>query len=470
MDTTLKTRILREAGIGEHGLTQDDVTRLREIHGFNELPVKRESWIRVLLSQFGDTMVHILLAAAAISLIVPYVQHGHVSQSETLNTIVILAIVLLNALLGFAQEWRAENAIAMLQKLSAPQVKVRRAGTVSIIPSRELLPGDIMLGEAGDRISADGRIIISSSLEVDEASLTGESVPVTKRSEESLKPGDTTGLVFSGTLVTRGSGESLVINTGIKSEIGKITQMVMNLKPPPTPLAIELKKSGQRIGIVVLGLCAFIFAAGISIGMPVGEIFFTAVSLAVAAVPEGLPAIVTICLAFGVQRMIKRNALIRRLDAVETLGSVTVICADKTGTMTMNRMTVQYVWTPEGVDQRLAVQAAASCNRAELPDIGDPTEVALLVKAKEQNVKRLEIVEEDVPFTSEAKYMVTTHERDGKPVKFTKGAPEVVARFFADADRRAVLAESERMSAQGLRVLAVGIDRGNGYECAGLTR
>lgn len=462
--------ILHQLQASESGLSVSDVERIRSQSGFNEISAKREPLWKAFLAQFQDVMVYILLGAVAVSVLVSLLHGGSLDSHELLNAGIILAIVIINAVLGFMQEWRAENAIALLKKLSAPQVKVRRNGVTSQIPARELVVGDLTLVEAGDRISADARIIASSSAEADESSLTGESVPAAKRAEKAIekKFEFSSGMLYCGTLMTRGSAEAVVLQIGLQTEIGKITAMVMELKPPPTPLQLELKRTGERIGILVLILCVLIFIIGLAKGMEPVELFFTAVSLAVAAVPEGLPAIVTICLAIGVQRMIKNNALIRRLDAVETLGNVTVICADKTGTMTENRMSVTDVWLSEVSDATLLAQAAASCNRAELPDIGDPTEIALLKHAESISAERLPIEEEDVPFTSEAKYMVTLHLLEGKKVKFYKGAPEVIARFVSESEAKSMKETSEEYSQKGLRVLAVAFDSGAGPKSLGL--
>lgn len=453
--TSQRQRILGELGVREDGLTHVQVEEVRAAVGCNEVREYRKPWWKLFVSQFRDVLVLLLLAAAAASLAVPLLREGRLGPEDGINAVVILAIVVLNAVLGFFQESRAERAIALLRQLSAPHVKVRRDGRISILPARELLPGDVMLLEAGDRVSADARIVVSASLETDESSLTGESVPVAKSAQEHC-PNDigSPGMVLSGTLVTRGSAEVVVTATGYRSEIGKIATMVMELESPSTPLQLQLKKAGKLIGLLVVALCAAIFVFGILKGMPLTEMFFTAVSLAVAAVPEGLPAIVTICLAIGVQRMIGKHALIRRLDAVETLGCVTVICADKTGTITENRMRVERIWTAEEVEREAVLEAAASCNRAELPDIGDPTELALLAAAEEGRIERLPIADEEVPFTSEAKYMVTVHERDGERLRYLKGAPEVVAKFCR-GDMSVMLRESERLSAAGSRVLAV---------------
>lgn len=470
MTASERQKILKELHSDEHGLGADRIEKLRTEHGWNELPERKSSLLKLFLSQFQDTMVYILLGAVVVSLLAPLLHEGEIDSRELLNGVVILLIVIINAVFGFIQESRAENAIASLKKLSSPRVKVRRSGVTMMIDARELVPGDLMLIEAGDRVSADARIIASSSLEIDESTLTGESVPVAKRVEEMVPIGSgfSPGMLYTGTLATRGSGEAVVRAIALNTEIGKITSLVMELESPPTPLQVELTRTGQRIGILVLALCVLIFIVGLLKGMEPIELFFTAVSLAVAAVPEGLPAIVTVCLALGVQRMIKKHALIRRLDAVETLGNITVICADKTGTMTENRMRVTELWVSEGADEKDLVRAAASCNRAELPDIGDPTEIALLKHAEDKGVERLPILEEEVPFTSEAKYMVTAHSAVEAVVKYFKGAPEVIARFVPERVRADFLKRSEEYSREGLRVLGVAKDSGSGTEALGL--
>lgn len=470
LTTKLRSVLLKEFGIPSTGLTDDDVRTLQRKHGFNELPELKKSLLKLFFAQFHDVMVYILLGAATVSVLVPYFHAGHMDTAELVDASVILLIVILNAIFGFLQEWRAENAIAMLKKLSAPTVKVRRNGFIRFISSREVVPGDIILIEAGDRLSADARLIASSSLEIDESSLTGESVPVAKAVLEKIEHGFafSPGMLFSGTLVTRGSGEAVVTATGLSTEIGKITSLMLSYKSPKTPLELELSQTGKRIGIIVLILCVIIFVAGLLQGLPAIDIFFTVVSLAVAAVPEGLPAIATVCLAIGVQRMAKKHALIRKMDAVETLGAVTVICADKTGTMTQNKMEVQDVWTLDPEDREGALQIASSCNRAELPDIGDPTEIALLKASAESSIERLEIDEEEIPFTSEAKYMVTLHTFNGASVRYLKGAPEVIARFLDPNVATQVLVKAEEFSSKGLRVLAVAMGPVDAVKFVGL--
>lgn len=470
MNENVRSSILSQYGTGVDGLSSGDVVRLQKEYGRNELPEKHSSLALLFLGQFKNAMVLILLGAVAVSLLLPLVQGRDAGHEELLNAGIILAIVLLNATFGFVQEWRAGSAIASLRKLSGASAKVRRNGAVTVIDAAELVPGDIFIVEAGDRISADARLVASASLEVDEASMTGESVPVSKKVDADFTPpkeGFSAAMLYAGTLVTRGSGEAIVTATALKTEIGKITSMVIELSPPPTPLQQDLKIVGRKIGLLVLGLCSIIFALGLLLGMPPTEVFFVAVTLAVAAVPEGLPAVVTICLAIGVQRMAKKRALVRRLDAVETLGSVTIICADKTGTMTENKMKVVEHWLTASGDQKLLIQAGASCNRAELPDIGDPTEVALLVYATEKKIDRLPIDEEEVPFTSEDKHMVTRHLMGDRTVRFLKGAPEVVA-TLAGGDKAKFLQQSADFSSQGLRVLGVAVDEGQGMQLLGL--
>ncbi len=466
IEVHIKEKILADLHVRKGGLNQREVQVRRESFGFNEIAERREPWWKLFLAQFQDVMVYILLGAIAVSLIVPVLQNGGLHQDNAIDAMVILAIVILNAVFGFSQEWRAENAIAMLKKLSAPQVKVKRDGVVVIIPSRELVPDDVILVEAGDRINADARLIESSGLEIDESTLTGESIPVTK---QSVFAGDVeSGLIYSGTLVTRGSGEAVVAAIGMETQLGRISAMMMTLKSPPTPLQLQLKKVGEKIGLIVLALCVMIFLLGIFRGMKAIEVFFVAVSLAVAAVPEGLPAIVTVCLALGVQRMIKKNALIRRLDAIETLGNVNVICSDKTGTITENRMKIVQVWLSLGVTEKRLAQIGASCNRALLPNIGDPTELALLRYAEQLKIDRIDIDKEELPFTSENKYMVTIHNDHGKVTKFAKGAPEVVATMLSPSQQEEVLRQNAEMTRNGLRVLAMVYDEGKGYQLAGL--
>jgi len=438
------------------GISDKEVLLRREQYGLNDFPIKKKSLVLLFISQFNDVMVYILFVALGISLAMPFLENGGQPHAESfLDAAVIGAIILLNAILGFVQEYKAEESIEMLQKLSSPHARVRRNGEELIIPSKELVPGDIVIMEAGDKISADARIINESHLEVNESSLTGESHVVDKTSEaiagtKKLALSQQRNMIFSGTLVTCGYAECVVTAIGLTTEIGKIAKLVSETDFPETPLQKRMAQLGSMLGAVVLGLCMIVFAVGIYESMPFVEILLIAVSLAVSAVPEGLPAVVTVCMAMGVRRMAKKNALVRRLEALEALGSVTVICADKTGTITQNKMSVVRTWlNSDAYDEKLLGQIASSCNRAQLPNIGDPTEVGLLEFAKKQDSERLPIDDEEVPFSSEVKYMQTRH---GERV-FLKGAPETIFSMSID-ETEAILKTTEELASKGLRVLA----------------
>ena len=325
------------------GLTAEEAASRLEKHGPNALrqAAKRTLW-QMYLAQFKDVMVLVLLAAALIS---------GVLLGEWVDAGIILLVVLLNALLGVIQENRAEKSLEALKKLSSPHAKVRRGGEIVSVPASDLVPGDVVLLEAGDYVSADLRLTVSAGLRADESALTGESEPVEKRaetllSEGELPLGDRTNLAFSGSLVTYGRGEGVVVATGMDTQLGAIAGMLGGEEGVETPLQRRMADLGKKLALLCIGVCALVFVAGVAYGNDVGEMFMTAISLAVAAIPEGLLAIVTIVLAIGVQQMISQNAIIRRLPAVEALGSATVICSDKTGTLTMNRMTVTALCEP----------------------------------------------------------------------------------------------------------------------------
>ena len=433
------------------GLSQEEVAARRKRFGPNELIERglKSPW-RILFEQFTDAMVIVLIVAAVISVFV----------KDPRDAIVIGAIVVLNAILGFVQEYRAERAMAALKRMAAPRVKVRREGELEQLDSHEIVPGDTILLEAGDAVPADARLIDSANLRVQEASLTGESVPVDKQTEalqaESIPIGDRSNMIFMGTAATYGRGTAVVGETGMQTELGRIAELIQSVESEPTPLQRRMAQLGKTLAFAALGIVALVFFLGVLQGEDLGEMFFTAVALAVAAVPEGLPAVVTISLALGAQRMLRRQALIRKLPAVETLGSVTVICSDKTGTLTENRMTVKILDVAEhtlDIDQQLrdgmpVLRAAderssltwtaqtallaggALCNDAQLkadPEsegdfttIGDPTEGALLVAAarnglwKDDIAKQLPRVKE-IPFSSERKLMTTLHKLDLDP-------------------------------------------------------
>jgi len=438
------------------GLHPNSIDSMRKQYGWNELPEKKTSRLLLFLRQFKSTLVYILVGALILSIALPFLENGH-AEEGFVDAVVILIILLLNALLGFVQEYKAEEAIAALRTLTSPQTRVRRGGEEHMIPSRELLPGDIVIIDTGDRISADGRLIHTSHLEVNESSLTGESATVLKNAQ--AKQGTTLAEqlnhAFAGTIVTRGSGEYVVTSIGIETEIGKVAKMVSETVLPETPLAHRMRILSRTIGLVVIALCALVIVIGLSRNMTLISIVLLATSMAVSAVPEGLPAVVTASLAMGVRRMAKKNALVRRLDALETLGSINVICSDKTGTITENRMTVREVWLKDDDEHEryLLGQIAASCNHAELPDLGDPTEIGLLEYAKKERIDRMPIEDEEVPFTSEEKYMQTRHgERS-----YLKGAPEKILELSDEKDHKKILERTTEMAQKGLRVLACAV-------------
>jgi len=441
----------------EEGLSQAEAERRLAEVGPNELTERglRSPW-RILAAQFTEVMVVVLIVAAAIAFAV----------GDLKDTIAILVIVVLNAALGFTQEYRAERAMAALKKMAVPRIKVRRDGEVREISARELVPGDLFLLETGGAVPVDGRLLESVNLRVQEAALTGESEPVDKCTEalggEHLALGDRCNMVFLGTAITYGRGLGVVTATGMETELGHIATMIQSVESERTPLQRRMTQLGKGLAMAALALVGLVFAFGLLQGTDVTTMFMVAISLAVAAVPEGLPAVVTIALALGAQRMLKRRALIRRLPAVETLGSVTVICSDKTGTLTENRMTVTILDVAENTvsleeelcksgpllksddapleepcaSLALLLTASALCNDATLkPDregadsyraIGDPTEGALVVAAARMDLWKPQLETalprvSEVPFTSERKRMTTVHRVDEKTRDNTDG-------------------------------------------------
>ena len=328
----------------EKGLTTEQVAKKQEKYGLNELKAKKKKTLfQKFLEQFKDFTIIVLIVAAIVSGIVG------VSEGEGItDTVIILIVVILNAIIGVVQESKAEKSLEALQKLSDHASKVIRNGKLEVIPSKQLVPGDIVVLETGDYIPADLRIIEAVNLKSQEAALTGESVPVEKQTEiiedEKVGIGDRTNMLFSSSLVTYGRGKGIVVDTGMNTEVGKIASMLDNTEETVTPLQEKLNKLGKTLGIAAIAICVVIFVIGLIYGKEPIHMFMTAVSLAVAAIPEGLVAVSTIVLAIGVQKMVKRNAIVKRLPAVETLGSATVICSDKTGTLTQNKMTVEKIF------------------------------------------------------------------------------------------------------------------------------
>ena len=462
------------------GLTADEALRRRQLHGPNELrEAKRRGPLRIFLDQFADFMILVLLAAALVAGLI----------GDWHDSLVIVVIVLLNALLGFVQEYRAERAMAALRRLAAPQARVQRAGGLLSVPASELVPGDRVLLEAGNVVPADLRLIEVNQLRTDEAALTGESQPVDKQaaalSEAELPLGDRHNMAYRGTQVVHGRAAGLVVATGMATELGRIAMLLQQQVALKTPLQQRLIRFGQRLALACILLCVLIFAMGVWRGEPPLLMFLTAVSLAVAAIPEALPAVITIALALGARSMVGQRVLIRRLPAVETLGSVSYICSDKTGTLTQNRMTLESLWlagswygrdalTTAPAPLRDALLRAVALNNDARRDaaggwVGDPTEVALHEAAETfgHGAAALTVSAPrigEIPFDAERKRMTTLHQQGAALLACTKGAPESVLAccigLQSEAgrvalDQQAVLAAAEAMAAQGLRVLAV---------------
>ncbi|MCK9403424.1 MAG: cation-translocating P-type ATPase [Chitinophagaceae bacterium] len=433
--------------------------------GPNELVEgKKKSIVAMLLAQFKDVMILILLVAAIISGIV----------GDLTDTIVILIIVLLNAILGFFQEYRAEKAMQALKQMAVTQARVLRDGSITWLPATELVPGDVVLLEAGNAVPADLRIIESKNLKIEEAALTGESHAVDKITgvleADDLPVGDKKNMAFKGTFVTYGRGTGVVINTGMQTELGRIAKMLQE-DETLTPLQQRMASFGKKLSVMVLFLCVLFFIAGWLRGEDITKMVLTSISLAVAAIPEALPAVITISLALAARRMIRFNSLIRKLPAVETLGSVTYICTDKTGTLTKNKMHVEEVFVNGKLYERnelvpikhqqevmLLLQAFALNNDAvEDADKnikGDSTEVALMEVAREQNIQpdtwpRLA----EIAFDSERKMMTTFHAYEDKIISFTKGAPDILLRRCVNIDAAKLQQQVDDMAAKGHRVL-----------------
>ena len=443
-----------------NGLTSAEVEEKRNEYGFNELKAKKKKSLLVkFLEQFKDFMIIVLIIAAIVSGIVGYMEGEGVTDS-----IIILIVVIVNAIIGVVQENKAEKSLEALQKLSSHVAKVVRNGKIEVVASRELVPGDIVVLDTGDYVPADLRIIEGVNLKSQESSLTGESVPVDKNAEvitdEKVGIGDRTNMLFSSSLITYGRGKGIVVETGMNTEVGKIATIINDTEGTATPLQIKLNKLGKTLGIAALAICVLIFIIGIAYGKDIIDMFMTAVSLAVAAIPEGLAAVSTIVLAIGVQRMVKKNAIIKKLPAVETLGSATVICSDKTGTLTQNKMTVQKVFVDgkifditnseekeedeknennkaEATFNSDKISSTATklmdvctlCNDTKIGEnnnlTGDPTETALIdlgfkIKFDVENTLKLQRVKE-YPFDSDRKLMTTVNKVGDKYIAYTKG-------------------------------------------------
>ena len=464
-----------------NGLTSQQVETQKSLYGANKLREKKKKTnVQRFFDQFKDAMIIILLIAAVISFVVACVEQN---PKEFFEPVLILLIVVLNAVMGVMQESKAEKALDALKSMSAPHARVIRDGEEKVIDASELVPGDIIRLEAGDFIPADARLLRSVSLKSEESALTGESVPSEKDAsviiDENAPLGDRTNMVFSGCSVTYGTATAIVTATGMDTDMGKIANLLDNEEEGQTPLQQKLTQLGKMLGALAIACCAVIFVVGISNGIPALEIFMTAVSLAVSAIPEGLPAIVTIVLSIGVQRMVKRNAIIRRLPAVETLGSASVICSDKTGTLTQNRMTLVKAYL-DGADEleqitnensdgvkKLLQYGTLCCDGSVVFDgaqeqhIGDPTETAIVLAAHKNGMPKDSLNKVyprmgEIPFDSDRKLMTTINRIDGKNVVIVKGAFDVMASRCIAGDLEKAKQWTESMSRDALRVLAVG--------------
>ena len=483
-----KSAVLDEVSTTESGLSSAEAERRLEQNGKNKLAEsKKESLLHRFLKQLAEPMTIILIVAAAISAgLEVYEGLAHGAWAFPADVVIILAVVLINAVLGVFQESKAEKALEALQEMSKAQSKVIRDGKQITVPSEDLVVGDIIVLEAGDAVPADARIIECASMKIEEAALTGESVPVDKR-EDTLSVsgdgdvplGDRKNMVFMGSTVVYGRGKAVVVATGMDTEMGKIADALAQAEEGKTPLQIKLAGLSKILTYLVIGICVVIFAVQLirhgSFGFePIISSFMLAISLAVAAIPEGLATVVTIVLSIGVTNMSKRNAIIRKLTAVETLGCTQIICSDKTGTLTQNKMTVVDHY---GCDEKLLATAMSLCSDAEFDEeaktaVGEPTECALVNYAESlslsKSVQKTELVRiGEVPFDSSRKMMTTVHEaKDGSLVQFTKGAPDEILKRcskalvggecveLTDAIRDEILAANKAMADKALRVLA----------------
>ena len=481
--------VLQQLGTdAEHGLSQEQATQLRAQFGANKLAEKKKKpLILRFLEQFKDVMIIILLIAACVSFGVICYEVFGTGKGEALEFVepaLIVFIVILNAVMGLVQESKAEKALEALKNMSAPHARVVRDGKEQFIQAADLVPGDIIILEAGDFVPADARLLSSSNLKCEESALTGESVPSEKDAradvDEKAPLGDRHNMVFSGCSVTYGTARAVVTGTGMNTEMGKIAGLLAGEKEVRTPLQQKLAQLGKYLGIVALAACAVIFIIGACMPNPDWiELFMTAVSLAVSAIPEGLPAVVTIVLSIGVTRMVKKNAIIKRLPAVETLGSASVICSDKTGTLTQNRMTLVKTYLDGGEAtafdpaaaspevRRLLDWATLCCDGSvEVEDgkevhLGDPTETAIVYAAYKAGSTKDALNEEypritGIPFDSDRKLMTSVNRIDGKLVAIVKGAFDVMAQRCVAGDIEAARQANDAMSADALRVLAVG--------------
>lgn len=486
-----ETEVFKELNTNKNGLTEKEAEKRLQEYGPNEIKEgKKISPIKIFLNQFNSMVVYILIVALVVSLFI----------GEKIDAVVIGIILVLNAIFGFNMEYRAEKSIEALKRMASLKATVLRDGKEKQIDAKLLVPGDIIKLETGDKIPADSRIFEIINLETQEASLTGESTPVRKEVKalaEKTSLADRINMVFSGTIITNGRGKAIVTGTGMQTEMGKIAKLIEEVEPEKTPLQKKLNQLGRFLGIVTIVISVIVFLGGVLKGGDVLEFFIVAVALAVAAIPEGLPIVVTIGLSIGTQRMVKRHALIRKLPSVEALGSTTVICSDKTGTLTRNEMTVKKIYANNKIidvtgvgygkkgeflyenkkinaqELELLLKAGSLNNNASLTDgtvIGDPTEAALIVSAEKAGLSKVLIEKKnprinEIPFTSERKLMTTIHKVKGEKIAFAKGATEVILKLcnsvyedgkikkLTEAKKKEILETNKEFANSALRVL-----------------
>ena len=457
------TQVINKFGTDSiNGLNNTQVVENQNRYGKNIISEQKKiSKLKKFLMQFNDFMVIILLIAAIISFVISYI-----NQSEFIDPIIIFIIITINAIIGFIQENKAEKSIDALKKITRPTSNVIRNSLIQNIPADEIVPGDIILIETGNYIPADARLISSINLKIDEAMLTGESIPIEKNADLILNPdtllADRINMIYCGSFATSGRGKAIVTSIGMNTQVGKIADMIMTNDDSETPLQKRLDHTGKILGLGALSICALIFIMGLFKKIPPFEMFMTSVSLAVAAIPEGLPAIVTIVLAIGVRRMAKQNAIVKKLPAVETLGCANVICSDKTGTLTQNKMHVVEIKNYLS-DKSKLLEYACLCNNTILKNsetIGDATESALVNAALDSGINKNDLDKKyprinEIPFDSKRKLMTTVHKINGKYLVITKGAPDVLLSHCKDAHEKTIVADNKNMASKALRVLGV---------------
>ena len=467
-ETFRKEEVLKELKTNKKtGLTKEEVFLRRQKYGENKLKDKpKESLVIKFIKQFNDFMIIILIVASVISAAVSYFQ----GENDYIDSIIIIAIVILNAFMGVIQEAKAEKSIEALKQMTPPKVKVIRENETKEINAKDLVPGDIIILEAGNYVPADCRLIESHNLKIEESSLTGENEPVLKDAEMICKKdvalGDQLNMVFMTGIVVNGNAKAVVTGTGMNTKVGKIANMIIEDKSPETPIQKKLSQVGKTLGIVCLAICLLIFVIGLIKNIEPMEMFMTSVGLAVAAIPEGLPAIVTIVLSIGVTKMAKQNSIIRKLPAVETLGSSKVICSDKTGTLTQNKMKVVEIKS-ENIEfiselATMCTDCTITYKEGKAQVNGEPTEIALVQNGLQNNKNKTELYQKmprinEIPFDSSRKMMTTIHKINNKYRIITKGAPDVLLERceITTSEKLKVQNENSKMAKKALRVIAV---------------